>query len=260
MEGGLPTENSFEGRLKELFSLRIITGSEVVKRAIVKELGENETESGWIKEHFSELVESIQRGAYAIYLESEKAAAGSALRDTLMTFAGPNPTAERILDAVVANVHAIDRFFLGLTQGRRARAGSAFEVLVRQLFTVMGYPFTAKPKIDGNPDFVLPSKNYYQRRPLDCIIFTVKRSLRERWRQIVTEGKNARGFFLATIDEKVSSVDIAEMERQKIYLVVPARLKAEIASYNKASHVLTFEQFLLHHVDPARNVWAAAEQ
>lgn len=35
----------------------------------------------------------------------------------------------------------------------------------------------------------------------DATIFTIKGTLRERWRQIVTEGTRGLGFFLATIDE-----------------------------------------------------------
>ncbi|HZL68556.1 MAG TPA: type II restriction endonuclease [Candidatus Limnocylindrales bacterium] len=85
------------------------------------------------------------------------------------------------------NFYALDRFFLGLTQGRRPRAGAAFELVIRRLFVALNYPFTSQAVINGQPDFILPSVEHFRKNAMDAIIFTVKRTLRERWRQIVTE-------------------------------------------------------------------------
>jgi hypothetical protein len=91
--------------------------------------------------------------------------------------------------------------------------------------------------------------------PLTVIIFTVKRSLRERWRQIVTEGAKGLGFYLATIDPAVSAVDLKAMQKQKIFLVVPAKFKKDIAHYATAKNVITFEDFFLSYLDPAMARW-----
>lgn len=90
---------------------------------------------------------------------------------------------------------------------------------------------------------------------MDCIIFTVKRTLRERWRQIVTEGTRGKGFFLATIDEGVGINDLNAMKESRIYLVVPKRLKTSIATYKAALNVLSFENFFKLHLDPAMERW-----
>jgi hypothetical protein len=89
----------------------------------------------------------------------------------------------------------------------------------------------------------------------DAIIFTAKRTLRERWRQIVTEGAKELGFFLATIDEKVSEAQIREMKAERIHMVVPSRLKKSVPQYTEAANVITFEDFLEDHLDPKMTKW-----
>ncbi len=93
---------------------------------------------------------------------------------------------------------------------------------------------------------------------MDAIIFTVKRTLRERWRQIVTEGTRGMGFFLATIDEAITPRDLKDMLASRIYLVVPTRIKAVRDDYANAPNVITFENFFVYHLDPAIVRWRAA--
>lgn len=90
---------------------------------------------------------------------------------------------------------------------------------------------------------------------MNCIIFTVKRTLWERWRQIVTEGTRGLGFFLATIDENVSGNALDDMRRSRVYLVVPVRLKRDIEVYSDAVNVISFEEFFAHYLDPSMTRW-----
>ena len=154
--------------------------------------------------------------------------------------------------------YGLDRFFLGLTQGRRPRAGKAFEMLIREVFVRLKYPFSAQPIINGQPDFILPSIEYFHRNPPDAIIFTIKRTLRERWRQIVTEGTRGLGFYLATIDEQIAVRDLDAMLESRIHLVVPTRLKKIRPDYEGAVNVITFEHFFQFYLDPAMLRWRAA--
>lgn len=175
--------------------------------------------------------QGIQKDAYRRYLQYERKGWRAAF------IFGPElrrcSTPESVSELIIENFFILDRFFLSLTQSRRIRAGCASEVLIREFFRFLDYPFTSQPRIDGNPDFVLPSMEAYETDPLNTIIFTVKRSLRERWRQIVTEGAKGRGFFLGTIDRTVSAVDVRAMQRQKIFVVVPVDLKNEIPHYQR---------------------------
>ena len=86
----------------------------------------------------------------------------------------------------------------------------------------------------------------------------MKRTLRERWSQIVTEGTRGLGFYLATIDESISARDLGEMIHSRINLVVPTRIKDVRPEYLDAPNVISFENFFRFHVDPAMDRWRAA--
>jgi len=131
-------------------------------------------------------------------------------------------------------------------------------MLIRDLFVRLQYPFSAQPIINGQPDFILPSIEHFRRNPPDAIIFTIKRTLRERWRQIVTEGTRGLGFFLATIDEKIALRDLEAMLESRIHIVVPARIKGLRPDYEAAVNVITFEHFFQFYLDPAMQRWRAA--
>jgi hypothetical protein len=174
----------------------------------------------------------------------------------LLSKNGSSP--KNVVRVLGENFFALDRFFLGLTQGRRPRAGAAFELIIRRLFVALKYPFTAQAIINGQPDFILPSVDHFRAYPMDATIFTVKRTLRERWRQIVTEGTRGLGFFLATIDENISPHDLKEMLASRIYVVVPKRIIEANEDYRNAKNVMTFEEFFKHHLDPAMKRWKSS--
>ena len=102
---------------------------------------------------------------------------------------------------------------------------------------------------------MLPNIDYYRRFPVDCIIFTVKRTLRERWRQIVTEGTRGLGFYLATIDDSITANQLGEMAANRIYLVVPSRIKEDTNRYKSTANLLSFEAFFEDVLDPKMRTW-----
>jgi len=83
----------------------------------------------------------------------------------------------------------------------------------------------------------------------------VKKTLRERWRQIVTEGTRGLGFYLATIDEGISVAQPGDMLDHKIYIVVPENIRDKIVSCKAAPNVITCEDFFRQHLDPAVRRW-----
>jgi len=241
--------------LRSAFRSEIPSGKAIANDAVKRALRNNKASAEWVKKNFSVLVESIQADAYERYLVAERKAWKKTFAAVFGPLHGKCTTPGEVAELISDNFYALDKFFLSLTQSRRVRAGTAFEVLIREFFRLLKYPFTPQPRIDGNPDFVLPSVKHYEADPLTVIIFTVKRSLRERWRQIVTEGAKGLGFYLATIDPAVSAVDLKTMQKQKIFLVVPAKFKKNIPHYAKAKNVITFEDFFLSYLDPAMTRW-----
>lgn len=241
--------------LKEEFSLP--SGHEICVNAMRDVLGERESDKEWIKSNFSLLVEEVQRRAYETYLKAERPAAGRAFRAVFSRELPQQVTQEDFFSLLDRNFWALDKFFLGVSQGRRPRAGKAFEHVIKVLFGTLGYPYTPQAVINGQPDFLLPGIDHFKLNPMDCIIFTVKRTLRERWRQITTEGIQGHQFFLATIDEKVANRDLPEMLRNRIYLVVPEDIR--VKCYPEQPNVISFEGFFLKHLDPAMARWRADE-
>ncbi|MEN6385599.1 MAG: type II restriction endonuclease [Phycisphaerales bacterium] len=246
-------ETKFLALLKKEFKKNIPSGNIIFEEAIRENLGKNINNSEWIKTHFSELVESIQVRAYQIYLRHEKESVSKSFRQAFGSILNEDSKKEDFLSILENSSWALDKFFLGLTQGRRPRAGKAFEHIIKQLFNILGYPYTPQPIINGQPDFLLPSVNHFNKNAMDCIIFTVKRTLRERWRQIVTEGTRGYLFFLATIDTKIATRDLEQIQNHRIYLVMPEKIRA--TKYPNQINVISFETFFEQHLDPAMKRW-----
>ena len=241
--------------LFEIFKKTILSPTEVIQKAIQEKVVPPNDSPEYIKENFSQLVEELQINAYNIYLESEKIVGKSAIKKLLLERTTENAGKNDVIMAVGDMFNDLDRFFLSLTQSRRVRAGSAFEIVLKTLFKSLDYPFDEQQVINGKPDFLMPSRQHYNRNSMDCIIFTAKRTLRERWRQIVTEGTRGLGFYLATIDEGISAPQLGEMLNHRIYIVVPENIKTKLSSYMVAPNVITYEDFFRQHLDPAVRRW-----
>ena len=233
----------------------IPTGVELTQRAILESLGQPPYDIEFIKNNFSSLVSDLQLAAYGHYLQAEREVCGTRLVEYIKSQMTETNSADA-LSTVQRSFFVFDRFYLSLTQSRRQRAGASFEVVVQTLFRALGYPYTPQPELSGSrPDFVLPSVEHYQVFATDCIIFTCKRTLRERWRQVVTEGLSGQSFYLATIDEGISSPGLAQMKKLNVMVVVPDTIKTKF--YSSEHNVISFEQFFDHHLDPSVNRWKA---
>jgi hypothetical protein len=202
--------------------------------------GYNEDE---IKKNFSILVSKMQDEIYYQYLIAQKSSGQKVLDDVISKTGG-------------IDFENLDSFFMSIFQSRKSRAGKAFEYIIREMFSRLSYPFAEQVNVNGaTPDFIMPSEEYFRKRPLDSIIFTAKRTLRERWRQVVTEANQGYSFFLATIDTKIAPNQLKQAADHKIYIVVPESIKTENSNYNDAYNVLSFEEFFEHHLDPALKRW-----
>lgn len=247
------SESAFARKLFAKASKNIPTTTEIAQQAIHASLRDKLSDAAFLKDNFSELVSDIQLTAYYAYLNAERQACGHVLGEL---FASEITTLnEADIELAITNrFFTLDRFFLSLTQSRRTRAGATFEAVVSVLFKALDYAHSSQPDIgDSRPDFVLPSIEHYRNYATDCFIFTCKRTLRERWRQVVTEGMAGQAVFLATIDERLSKPELGRMKAQNVIVVVPRELKSKL--YFDALNVISFEDFFDHHLDPAINRW-----
>ena len=196
-----------------------------------------------IKIQFSDLLIRIHDDIYKEYLYEQENSGQKVIND-------------EIKKKGTISFNDLDSFLLSISQSRKSRAGKAFELIIENLLTKLGYPYSKQVVIEGaKPDYVLPSEEYFLKQPLDSILLTAKRTLRERWRQVVTEANKGYGYFLATIDDGISKNQIELASKNKIFIVVPRALKQSVPHYKESYSVITFEEFFENYLDPAMRRW-----
>lgn len=220
---------------------------EIFRAAIEKVKTKHRNFDQRILKDFDSLIQEIELTAKGLYFKEEN----RYVCDLLNAFLETGSDTKRLL---LDNERLIAKLYLSLIQGRKNRAGKTLEKILILLFDALGYPHADQVRIaDGKPDFIMPSVEYYERNPLNCIIFTSKRKLRERWRQIVTEGMRGTGFFLGTIDEDISETELRQMLQNRIFVVCPRDIKQKC--YPSVDNVLSYEQFFQQHLAPKMTIW-----
>jgi hypothetical protein len=229
------------------------------QKEIVSEAAETQaqkhSDTSEIKADFDRIILDTEQEVHRVYLRYEQAYGEAVIKVFIDHLVENGELGDLAQTGEVLSKYfkVFDRFYLSLGNSRKSRAGKAFESIHNSLFKRLGYPFDEQVVINGKPDFLMPSAKHYEKNPMDCIIFTAKRTIRERWRQIVTEGTRGLGFYLATIDERVSENQLKEMLQHRIYLVVPEEIQAR--RYRGKENVLSFRQFFEDHLDPRVEVW-----
>lgn len=141
----------------------------------------------------------------------------------------------------------LDATFLSASQHRKSRVGLSFEQHIARFFLDGRISFEEQAVTGGRrPDFVLPSLvvlKAKKRKFEDAVVLSAKTTLRERWKQVTMEKFNC-ALFLATVDDRVSSAAIDDMNNHGIHLVVPEPLKkSKETCYNGKANVITFREF-----------------
>jgi hypothetical protein len=156
----------------------------------------------------------------------------------LLTRGGASPVRNMVLDFA-----RLDAIFLSASQTRKSRAGRSFEHHMKRLFLDGSIRHEEQMVLSGRrPDFVLPDVQTLNKKG-DAIIVSLKTTLKERWKQVGME-RLGGDVFLATVDDRVSSDVITEMQAQKIMLLVPESLKKSTETeYGKHDNVVTFRVF-----------------
>lgn len=167
-------------------------------------------------------------------------------------------TKNQLENLVKSKFNELRDFYKSISQSRVARAGGSLQNHIAYILAILNYPFEAQKMINGKPDFILPNAALYHSTPSECILVTAKRTLRERWRQIITEGFRSPYYFLVTIDEKQSLDNLREMAGHRIYLVVPERIRQSISVYRTFGNVISVKAFFADYLDPAMIRWRQA--
>lgn len=158
-------------------------------------------------------------------------------------------------DMVARGFSTVDDFVALANQvlnRRKSRAGKSLEHHLAAIFNENHIRFTAQAVTEGNkrPDFIFPSEEAYHDFSFPVIRLTslaAKTTCKDRWRQILNEADRLRDGrkYLCTLQQGISSMQMDEMEAEKVTLVVP---KAYISTYprDKQDRIWSLHTFVDH--------------
>lgn len=131
---------------------------------------------------------------------------------------------------------------------RKSRAGRSLENHVDHALNVAHIPHEMRPAIDGKPDIIIPSRAAYEDRnfPTEKLLLVgVKTTCKDRWRQVLNEGKRVAHKHILTMQPGISASQLDEMHRSNVTLIVPKRLHSDYPA-ERSMQILTVEQFVDH--------------
>ncbi len=111
--------------------------------------------------------------------------------------------------------------FLSVAQSRKSRGGKDFELQIERLLELAQVPYE-KQAGPLRTDLILPDNVTFKRDRTVCAVVSIKRTLRERWQQVVDELYELRApnVFLLTADQNISKSKVARIADNNIHLVV----------------------------------------
>lgn len=148
-------------------------------------------------------------------------------------------------------------------QGRKSRAGLSAQYQVAYILDQIGFKgnYETQRKLNGTVDFLFPNLETWRNDRRRCTILSIKRSLRERYKQIyqelgITGGLTVYLMVTETNDEAegdISSTKVDELNRQNIYLVVRDEIKS--SRFAETRNVMGFTQFFCDELPSLRRRW-----
>lgn len=150
---------------------------------------------------------------------------------------GPFPDVDRFVNVAAT-----------IMNRRKSRAGHSLEYHVEYLLQLSGVPFESQPRIDGKvkPDILIPGKQAYEDSafpPERLTVLALKTTCKDRWRQVLNEGRRVPEKHLLTLQPSISRDQLIEMREARVRLVVPKRFHK---GYVRETGVIlmTVEEFL----------------
>ena len=128
-----------------------------------------------------------------------------------------------------ADVDGFLSFSLSVQNRRKARAGQALENHLEAVFEAqgIGYVRGAETENRNRPDFLFPGQVEYRDSLFPDARLTMlgaKSTLKDRWRQVLSEAVRIPEKHLLTLEPGVSENQTDEMRAKQLQLVVPRRL------------------------------------
>ncbi len=129
---------------------------------------------------------------------------------------------------------------------RKSRAGRALENHVGFLFHDANIPFDTRPKVDGQPDVLIPGKAEYENPSWPeehLFVVGMKTTCKDRWRQVTKEAGRVTKKYILTLQKGISANQITEMRDSNVTLIVPKNLHGMFPTV-KGMELLSIQGFV----------------
>lgn len=130
-----------------------------------------------------------------------------------------------------ADVDGFLSFSLSVQNRRKSRAGQALENHLEAVFTAheIRHARGAETENRNKPDFLFPGQTEYRDPQFDASRLTMlgsKSTLKDRWRQVLSEAVRIEHKHLLTLEPGISEHQTSEMQTKQLQLVVPRSIQA----------------------------------
>ena len=129
-----------------------------------------------------------------------------------------------------ADVDGFLSFSLSVQNRRKSRAGQALENHLEAVFTAheIRHARGAETENRNKPDFLFPGQTEYRDPQFDASRLTMlgsKSTLKDRWRQVLSEAVRIEHKHLLTLEPGISEHQTSEMQTKQLQLVVPRSIQ-----------------------------------
>lgn len=176
-----------------------------------------------VLKNFGIFVSKLESEARGIYMKHEDEAFDKLLK--LVSEGKRTLTYDGLKTLVIATRRL--EFVAG--QMRKARGGASFQKIVQKLLNLAGIPCETPhketKKLLKRIDLVSPTADIGKKMPDKAIFLAAKRTLRERWKQVVPEQMKGARLYLVTINGECSAEKAKEINEAGLIAYVPENLK-----------------------------------
>ncbi|MGQ9658043.1 MAG: type II restriction endonuclease [Fimbriimonadales bacterium] len=151
-------------------------------------------------------------------------------------------------------------------QSRKTRAGSSAQYHVEFILNQLGFQgfYARQCTLNGTVDFLFPSYEMWLRDRRRCTVLSIKRTLRERYKQVFEELSATGGLTLylmstqpySEAQKDITPEKVQRLNEQNVYLVVHDALKQ--ARFPETASVIGFTQFFCRELSRLRLGWSDA--
>jgi hypothetical protein len=206
----------------------------ILKQAI-KLLKLDEASQEEILKDFEHLIRKVESTAFNIYKEYEMKAFEKLVdlwieqNRKWITMVLKEKGEEGIKEILSNFVTLIREMEFRAGQMRKARGGKTFEHAVKTLLNLAGVPCEEPHKETKNIlkriDLVSPDAETARLTPDKAIFIATKRTLRERWKQVVPEHMKGARLYLVTINGNITEEKAMEIKETGMVVYVKSELK-----------------------------------